>query len=117
MLFTNMIGAIEVYWIWFFLIVGVVVGFLVAVYFARFRFGREFLDAVFRGLSSLFRSPPKISRAFGAWRENRQRRRIESAVAAKEIKGLEVEIDDLKEQIRERRQKIREARWRVSKPQ
>ena len=104
------------HWTWIFLLIGLVAGFLIAVLFAKFGAGRSFLDAFFRGLSVLFRSPSRISRALSVWRENRQRRRLRTAAAASEIAVLEGEIDELKEQIRERRQKIREVRWGVKKP-
>ena len=115
-MFIDMFGAITVHWICIFFLIGVVAGFLVAVFFTKFRAGRGFLDAVFRGLSVLFRSPPRITRAISVWRENRQRRRLQTAATAKEIEVLEGEINDLKEQIKERRRKIKEARWRAEKP-
>lgn len=115
-MFIDVFGAINMHWTWIFLLIGLMAGFLVAVLFARFGAGRSFLDAFFRGLSVLFRSPPRISRALSVWRENRQRRRLQTAAAAREIVVLEGEIDELKEQIGERRRKIREARWRVKKP-
>ena len=110
------VGATKMHWIWIFFLIGLAAGFLVAVLFARFGAGRSFLDAFFRGLSVLFRSPPRISRALGVWRENRQRHRLRTTAAASEIAVLEGEINDLKEQIKKRKRKIREARWRVKKP-
>lgn len=115
-LFINTIGGINVHWIWIPFLVGVVIGFLIAILFARSRAGRGLLDAVFRGLSVLFRFPPRISQAINVWRENRQRRRLRAAAAAEEIEGLQGEIEALKEQIGERRRQITEARWRAGKP-
>ena len=115
-MFIDVFGAVNVHWTWILLLIGLMAGFLIAVLLARFGVGRSFLDAFFRGLSVLFRSPPGISRALSVWRENRRRRRLQTAAAAREVMVLEGEIDELKEQIGERRQKIREARWRAKKP-
>jgi ABC-type uncharacterized transport system permease subunit len=115
-LFIDVFGAINMQWTWISLLIGFMAGFLVAVLFARFGAGRSFLEAFFRGLSVLYRSPPRISRALSVWWENRQRSRLQEVAAAKEIEGLEGEIDDLKEQIVERRRKIGEARWQAKKP-
>ncbi len=115
-LLVDVLGAIKVHWIWIFFLIGLIVGFLIAVFFARFGAGKSFLDALFRGMSALFQSPPGISRALSVWRENRQRRKLQTAAVAREIAALEDEIGELREQIGERRRKIREARWRVEKP-
>ncbi len=110
------VGAVKMNWTWIFLLTGLVAGFLVAVIFARFDAGRSFLDAFFRGLSMVFQSPPRISRALSVWRENRQRHKLRTTTAAHEIAVLKGEIDEFKEQVRERKRKIREARWATRKP-
>ena len=115
-MFIDGVGAIRMTWTWIFLLTGLVAGFSIAVLFARFAAGRSLLDAFFRGLSVLFRSPPGISMALSVWKENRRRRRLRTAAAAGEIALLEGEINDLREQIKKLRRKIKEARWGAKKP-